>query len=569
MRGEQDPEQRYTLLERIGKGSFGEVWKGIDKESTTPIAIKIIDLEDAEDEIDDVQQEINVLSQVNDSEYVTRYFGSFIKGTKLWIVMEYLAGGSVMDLLRPGPFDEMHIAIVMRELLRGLDYLHSQNKIHRDIKAANVLLSANGDVKLADFGVAAQLTNSKSKRNTFVGTPYWMAPEVIKQTGYDFRADIWSLGITAIEMAKGEPPYADCHPMRVLFLIPKNNPPTLDGPFSKGFKEFVSMCLVKNPEERPTARDLLRHRFIRSAKKNSHLIDLIERHQRWKDVQVHEDSDDDTIKKNKTVDPTGSIRWDFGTVKEATGTIRGKEASGTIRATNPRPPKEEIRKDDSRSSSREDLSERPSPRLPKSGSNPSSPLVGRQGNSDRRSFNASSSQSSMDSLSSSASSDTFMRPVRKESMPPEPTLVVTNAPKNYSEIFTRIVYPALSKIPDQGQIGTCLTKVYHCLEELDHLDPQTLLTLVEHMSQLYQKKYGGQNASSDPNTVDYSSGTIRPVKGNRAQQYMALDSKDPSLSGKEMDQSIIDDRRNTTAEFLFNRWQAKCLEQDFEFLQLG
>ncbi|KAM7218243.1 Serine/threonine-protein kinase [Rhypophila decipiens] len=321
----------YQVLEELGRGSFGVVYKAIEKATGETVAIKHIDLESSEDDIQEIQQEISVLSTCASS-YVTQYKGSFLRGHKLWIVMEYLGGGSCLDLLKPGNFSEVHIAVICRELLLGLEYLHAEGKIHRDIKAANVLLSETGKVKLADFGVAAQLTHMKSQRNTFVGTPFWMAPEVIQQAGYDFKADIWSLGITAIEFALGEPPHANIHPMKVLFQIPKNPPPRLEGKFSKEFKDFIAQCLVKDPDHRPSARDLLKHRFIRSAGKVEALQELINRKQMWDAKQdrvklpvFYQETLHNISPKNE------SDEWVFDTVRSVVvprrGTVRSRKPS--------------------------------------------------------------------------------------------------------------------------------------------------------------------------------------------------------------------------------------------------
>ncbi len=232
--------------------------------------------------------------------------------------MEYLGGGSCLDLLKPGPMEEKYIAVVMKELLQGLDYLHSTGKIHRDIKAANVLLSETGQVKIADFGVAAQLTNIKSQRLTFVGTPFWMAPEVIQEAGYDFHADIWSLGITAMEMALGEPPRSDVHPMKVLFIIPKERPPRLEGnQWTKEFKDLVALCLNKDPDKRPSAKMLLKHAFIRRAGKTDTLRQLVQKARNFeqngrvldKDMRYYEE----TLRELSSADEEDE--WVFETIK--------------------------------------------------------------------------------------------------------------------------------------------------------------------------------------------------------------------------------------------------------------
>ncbi|KAK4933896.1 Serine/threonine-protein kinase PAK 6, partial [Elasticomyces elasticus] len=325
MGGSVDPETLYTKQDCIGGGSFGKVYKGVDKRTGQSVAIKVIDVENADDEVDDIIQEISILSGLHSS-HVTRYYGSYLKGSDLWIIMEYCSGGSCADLMKPGPITEDYITIIVKELLLGLEYLHNDKKLHRDIKAANILLGSNGQVKLADFGVSGQLSATMTKKNTFVGTPFWMAPEVIKQSGYDHKADIWSLGITALELAHGEPPYADIHPMKVLFLIPKNPPPELVGNFSAPFKDFVGLCLRREPRERPSAKELLRHPWIRRAKRTTYLTELIERNERWqaRHGNRNREADDDYYRENSPVrTEEEQDLWDFGTVRPLYGRGQG------------------------------------------------------------------------------------------------------------------------------------------------------------------------------------------------------------------------------------------------------
>ncbi|CAH2036549.1 unnamed protein product [Thlaspi arvense] len=340
---------RFSQFELIGRGSFGDVYKAFDTDLNKEVAIKVIDLEESEDEIEDIQKEISVLSQCR-CPYITEYYGSYLHQTKLWIIMEFMAGGSVADLLQPGhPLDEISIACITRDLLHAVEYLHAEGKIHRDIKAANILLSENGDVKVADFGVSAQLTRTISRRKTFVGTPFWMAPEVIQNSeGYNEKADIWSLGITMIEMAKGEPPLADLHPMRVLFIIPRESPPQLDEHFSRPLKEFVSFCLKKAPAERPSAKELLKHRFIKSARKSPKLLERIRERPKY---QVKEDEEIPTNGPKSPIESSGTVRvardergqgtsgtsFQGKTVKNAGWdfSIGGSQGAGTVRALKP------------------------------------------------------------------------------------------------------------------------------------------------------------------------------------------------------------------------------------------
>lgn len=355
-----DPEQIFTKLSIIGRGSFGEVFKIINKLTSAVLAAKVIDLEDAEDEIDDIQQEIKLLAQC-DSPYITKYYGSYLKGPKLWITMEYLGGGSVADMLKPGPIEEMFMTVILHEVLCGLDYLHSEQKIHRDIKAANILLSDGGDVKLADFGVAGQLTGTVGKMKTFLGTPFWMAPEVITQKPYDHKADIWSLGITAIEMGKGEPPNADIHPMRALFLIPKNPPPQLTGDFSKPLKDFVDTCLQKDPEHRPSAKELLRLPVFKKVKRPGVLTSLIDKYRRWREQNPDDDQTDvadDIMGTIRELDDNGG--W-INTIREGTG---NKPTPGGVAVSRDSSRKSAVEVSVSQKQEQQPIDPRPSPNAP-------------------------------------------------------------------------------------------------------------------------------------------------------------------------------------------------------------
>ncbi|XP_024420382.2 misshapen-like kinase 1 isoform X7 [Desmodus rotundus] len=272
----RDPAGIFELVEVVGNGTYGQVYKGRHVKTGQLAAIKVMDV--TEDEEEEIKQEINMLKKYSHHRNIATYYGAFIKKSppgnddQLWLVMEFCGAGSVTDLVKNtkgNALKEDCIAYICREILRGLAHLHAHKVIHRDIKGQNVLLTENAEVKLVDFGVSAQLDRTVGRRNTFIGTPYWMAPEVIAcdenpDATYDYRSDIWSLGITAIEMAEGAPPLCDMHPMRALFLIPRNPPPRLKSKkWSKKFIDFIDTCLIKTYLSRPPTEQLLKFPFIR------------------------------------------------------------------------------------------------------------------------------------------------------------------------------------------------------------------------------------------------------------------------------------------------------------------
>ncbi|XP_077954133.1 mitogen-activated protein kinase kinase kinase kinase 4 isoform X40 [Gasterosteus aculeatus] len=272
----RDPAGIFELVEVVGNGTYGQVYKGRHVKTGQLAAIKVMDV--TEDEEEEIKLEINMLKKYSHHRNIATYYGAFIKKSppghddQLWLVMEFCGAGSITDLVKNTKGNQLKedwIAYISREILRGLAHLHAHHVIHRDIKGQNVLLTENAEVKLVDFGVSAQLDRTVGRRNTFIGTPYWMAPEVIAcdenpDATYDYRSDLWSCGITAIEMAEGAPPLCDMHPMRALFLIPRNPPPRLKSKkWSKKFFSFIEGCLVKNYTQRPPTDQLLKHPFIR------------------------------------------------------------------------------------------------------------------------------------------------------------------------------------------------------------------------------------------------------------------------------------------------------------------
>jgi len=364
----RSPEGIFELVELVGNGTYGQVFKGRHVKTGQLAAIKVMDVTEEDEE--EIKLEINMLKKYSEHRNIATYYGAFINKTpagtddQLWLVMEYCGAGSVTDLVKAKKgtsLPEEWIAYICREILKGLQHLHKNRVIHRDIKGQNVLLTENADVKLVDFGVSAQLDKTIGRRNTFIGTPYWMAPEVIAceqnaKSTYDYRSDIWSLGITAIEMAEGSPPLCDMHPMRALFLIPRNPAPRLrDKKWTAKFHSFVEQSLVKNFHNRPGTEALLKHPFIaqlvdvEERRTKIHIKDHIDQTKRRKaggdNYEVYSGSEDEAEEHPEGGEPSSiaqtphdsTLRRDFQKIQEGNSRAAEKQA----KERQPLPPRQQ------------------------------------------------------------------------------------------------------------------------------------------------------------------------------------------------------------------------------------
>ncbi|KAJ7346514.1 STE/STE20/YSK protein kinase [Mycena albidolilacea] len=331
--------QLYKRLETVGKGAYGSVHKGLDRAGNI-VALKIINLDIESDDVGDIQREVALLTQLRDAPNITKYFNCHMDGPRVWIVMEFAQGGSALALMKAskdGCLEEKYVNVIIREVLIALSYLHKVPVIHRDIKAANVLVTATGKVMICDFGVSALLTTAGSKRNTMTGTPYWMAPEVVQTVpAYDTKADIWSLGIMIYEMIKGSPPHSNLEPFKVMDLIPRVKPPRLlDSEGSKDMRDFMAFCLKESPSERLPAEELAKTKWIKSISKvpTSILQDVIRRlEQAGRRASLAEPLDWEADEERECLGANieDENPWEFDTVRASTYFYQDQEGSGNL-----------------------------------------------------------------------------------------------------------------------------------------------------------------------------------------------------------------------------------------------
>uniref|UniRef100_A0A8C6MG54 non-specific serine/threonine protein kinase n=1 Tax=Nothobranchius furzeri TaxID=105023 RepID=A0A8C6MG54_NOTFU len=346
-----NPNDIWEIVGELGDGAFGKVYKARNKETDVLAAAKVIETK-CEEELQDYIVEIDILAKC-DHRYIVKLYNAYYYDNKLWIMIEFCPGGAMdanmLELDRG--LTEPQIKVVCRQMLEALEYLHSLKIIHRDLKAGNILLMLNGDIKLADFGVSAKNNKTLQRRDSFIGTPYWMAPEVVmcettKDAPYDFKADIWSLGITLIELAQIEPPHHELNPMRVLLKIAKSEPPTLDYPqkWSKDFNDFLKKALDRNPETRPSATQLLEHPFVRSVTSNRPLMELVAEAKAEVMVEIEdnrEEGEDEDIMELTEVTDHGFLSFftpDKETCRSSQISLEGDQSPNTSCSTTPCPP---------------------------------------------------------------------------------------------------------------------------------------------------------------------------------------------------------------------------------------
>ncbi|KAI0067163.1 Pkinase-domain-containing protein [Artomyces pyxidatus] len=318
-------DKLYERLQEIGKGAYGRVYKGRDLQSGQIVALKIIDLDIPDDDVAEIQREVALLTQLSGGPNITQYYGCHVDGPRVWIVMELAEGGSVFDLMKASPngaLEERFAAIITREVLAGLTYIHDSAVIHRDIKAANILVTAAGAVKICDFGVSAALPSANGKRNTVIGTPFWMAPEIAQSNPvYDTKADIWSMGILLYEMIKGKPPNAHIDRFEVFRMLPRMQPARFaesDG--SKELREFLPLCLASSPADRLSAPELLKAKWVRSAKAPTAVLkELLTRYELWvkRGSRLPLGVDVEEMPHLQDNVQTAASAWEFGTSRRS------------------------------------------------------------------------------------------------------------------------------------------------------------------------------------------------------------------------------------------------------------